>query len=112
MSNSSRQMHRLHSMQPGQLERCCHPSPPATRRRWWTVDAGSPEPGGLPSPLMERTLSILLEVLKLRVAYAWKSVQLAVVMLWNAAARTGVCCCWFQKGLLWVAYLTWQQQPQ
>jgi len=53
------------------------------------VAAGRPAPADLPSPLMARTLAILLSVLKLHLPAAWKTVQLAVVMLWNAAARSG-----------------------
>lgn len=41
------------------------------------------------SPLLQRTLRILLTSLKLRIPTAWKSVQLSVVMLWNAAVQSG-----------------------
>jgi hypothetical protein len=53
------------------------------------VDAAPPAPEPLVSPLMQRTLHILLTSLRLRIPLAWKSVQLSVVMLWNAAVQSG-----------------------
>lgn len=41
------------------------------------------------SPLLLRTMTILLTMLRLRLPAAWKSMQLSVVMLWNAAVRSG-----------------------
>lgn len=41
------------------------------------------------SPLMLRAMHILLTLLQLRLPAAWKSIQLSVVMLWNAAVQSG-----------------------
>lgn len=41
------------------------------------------------SPLLHRTMHILLTVLHLRLPAAWKILQLSVVMLWNAAVQSG-----------------------
>ncbi len=41
------------------------------------------------SPLMLRAVHILLTLLQLRLPAAWKSMQLSVVMLWNAAVQSG-----------------------
>lgn len=57
--------------------------------RWWTIEAQAPEPEPLVAPLMQRTLRILLTSLRLRIPASWKSVQLSVVMLWNAAVQSG-----------------------
>jgi hypothetical protein len=43
------------------------------------------------SPLLMRTMAMLLSMLQLRLPAAWKSMQLSVVMLWNAAVRSGAC---------------------
>jgi hypothetical protein len=40
------------------------------------------------SPLLHRTMHILLMVLHLRLPAAWKILQLSVVMLWNAAVQS------------------------
>jgi hypothetical protein len=61
------------------------------RRRsksWWTVATPARELGALSDPLLERALAVLLKLLQLRVAQAWKCVQLAVVTLHNASARS------------------------
>ncbi len=50
--------------------------------------AAAPEPGELADPLLERALAVLLQLLRLRVVQAWKCVQLAVVTLHNASARS------------------------
>jgi hypothetical protein len=42
------------------------------------------------SPLMLRAVHILLTLLQLRLPAAWKSMQLSVVMLWNAAVQSGM----------------------
>jgi hypothetical protein len=42
------------------------------------------------SPLLLRAINILLALLRLRLPAAWKSMQLSVVMLWNAGVRSGV----------------------
>jgi hypothetical protein len=52
------------------------------------VAAAAPEPGALADPLLERALAVLLQLLRLRVVQAWKCVQLAVVTLHNASARS------------------------
>jgi hypothetical protein len=57
--------------------------------RWWTVEAQAPDPDAAVAPLLQRTLRILLSSLTLRIPMAWKSVQLSVVMLWNAAVQSG-----------------------
>lgn len=61
----------------------------ACRASWWSVDAPMPTPEPLINPLLERTITILLTVLKLQLPAAWKSLQLSVVMLWNAAVQSG-----------------------
>lgn len=50
-----------------------------------------PAAGPLLNPLLQRTMNILLTVLRLNLPSAWKSVQLGVVMLWNAAVQSGEC---------------------
>jgi hypothetical protein len=52
------------------------------------VQAAAPDPAPLLAPLMRRTIAILMTSLQLRVPSAWKSVQLSVVMLWNAAVQS------------------------
>lgn len=37
---------------------------------------------------MQRTVAILMTSLRLRIPMAWKSVQLSIVMLWNAAVQS------------------------
>jgi len=59
--------------------------------RWWTVKADAPDPDPVVAPLLQRTLHILLTSLELRIPMAWKSVQLSVVMLWNAAVQSREC---------------------
>jgi hypothetical protein len=73
------------------LTPCLPRSPPrfASMPRWWTIQASVPDPDPLVAPLMQRTLHILLTSLRLRIPTAWKSVQLSVVMLWNAAVQSG-----------------------
>ena len=61
-------------------------APPTTV--WWSVDAPPTEPPDDVPPLMRRALALLLTALRMRAPAAWKSVQLAVVMLWNAAAQS------------------------
>lgn len=56
---------------------------------WWTVDAPMVQSEPALSPLMLRAMHILLTLLQLRLPAAWKSMQLSVVMLWNAAVQSG-----------------------
>lgn len=56
---------------------------------WWTVDAPMVQSEPTLSPLMLRAVHILLTLLQLRLPAAWKSMQLSVVMLWNAAVKSG-----------------------
>ena len=62
----------------------CHPH----SKSWWTVATGSGEPEALQDPLLQRALAVLQALLGLRVLAAWKCVQLAVVTLHNASARS------------------------
>lgn len=56
---------------------------------WWTVAAPMIQSEPVLSPLMLRAVHILLTLLQLRLPAAWKSMQLSVVMLWNAAVQSG-----------------------
>lgn len=56
---------------------------------WWTVAAPMVQSEPVLSPLMLRAMHILLTLLQLRLPAAWKSMQLSVVMLWNAAVQSG-----------------------
>lgn len=56
---------------------------------WWTVAAPLMQSDPELSPLLHRTMHILLTVLRLRLPAAWKILQLSVVMLWNAAVQSG-----------------------
>ncbi|WIA12059.1 hypothetical protein OEZ85_012136 [Tetradesmus obliquus] len=55
---------------------------------WWTVAAPMIQADAELSPLLHRTMHILLTVLHLRLPAAWKILQLSVVMLWNAAVQS------------------------
>lgn len=56
---------------------------------WWTVAAPMVQTEPALSPLMLCAMHILLTLLQLRLPAAWKSMQLSVVMLWNAAVQSG-----------------------
>ncbi|KAF8071180.1 hypothetical protein HT031_001262 [Scenedesmus sp. PABB004] len=61
---------------------------PPTAASWWTVAAPVIDAGEELNPLLARTMHILLTLLRLRLPAAWKTLQLAVVMLWNSAAQS------------------------
>jgi len=61
----------------------------AARQTWWTIDARAPEPSSEVESQMERALAILTQLIGMKLLVAWKSLQLAVVTLWNACARNG-----------------------
>lgn len=63
---------------------CCCSGP-----GWWTVAAPMMQADPELSPLLHRTVHILLTVLNLRLPAAWKILQLSVVMLWNAGVQSG-----------------------
>jgi hypothetical protein len=60
----------------------------SSRNSWWTVAAPMIQADAELSPLLHRTMHILLTVLHLRLPAAWKILQLSVVMLWNAAVQS------------------------
>jgi hypothetical protein len=63
-------------------------SSPGGAHRWWTIDEAAPEADPRVAPLLQRALHILMTSLELRLPPAWKSLQLSVVMLWNAAVQS------------------------
>lgn len=61
--------------------------PGVSSKTWWTVQTNAAHPEPKVNPLLGRALQILLTMLRLNSLHSWKSIQLAVVMMWNAAAR-------------------------